>query len=188
MMRRYGPALVLAGILAGAILPGAAGAQGTPPGSTPTTPAGPTPGTTPPPAQAPVAPPAKGSLKLTILRTQPGAVLVRDRFTVRGVVRPYVAGQEIVVRISRGARRLAERRVVVVPAAGSAFGVVRVPFSTARAGALTIRAAHRATPAQRAFRAPSVKLAVEPYTAAPGARGRVVTALQTRLRRLGYVV
>jgi peptidoglycan hydrolase-like protein with peptidoglycan-binding domain len=157
-------------------LPAAALAQGTP--TTPTTPA-------PPP---PAAQPAPGALKLSIERGRRGDVLVRDGVRVNGFVRPYVAGQKVVVRFFRGGRRIAQRTVAVTPGPAGKAGFVIVPFSTKTAGRVTVRAEHAATPEQAAFKAEPLRLDVLPYSARPGSRGRVVRYLQRKLAALHYVV
>jgi L,D-transpeptidase catalytic domain len=144
----------------------------------------PAPVATPPP----VAQPAPGRLRLSIQRTHPGPILTRDLLRVRGVVKPYVPGQVVAVRILRAGHRIATRSAPVTPTAGGRAGMVDVPFATDRPGRLTIIARHRVTPEQAAFRARSLRVRVRAYRARPGSGGRVVRHLQSRLAALGYVV
>jgi peptidoglycan hydrolase-like protein with peptidoglycan-binding domain len=165
--------ILAAAALVAAVLPAGALAQGTPP---------------PPPATTPPPPPARGTLTLSVQRTHPGPVLTRDTFRVRGKVKPYVAGQVVVVRLFRGGRAIAERTAPVVPGPNGRAGFVTVPLASAKAGTVTVRAEHAATPEQAAYKAEAVRLAVEPYSAQPGSRGRVVRHLQAKLSALGYIV
>jgi hypothetical protein len=178
-MPRRAVTALLVSVAAAAILPAAAGAQDPPAPSPPA----------PPPASPTPAPtPAPGRMSLAVERTRPAPLLAGDPFRVRATVRPYVAGQQVTVRVLRRGRRLAELRAPVLPAAGGRAGVARVPFATKVAGRLSLRAVHGATPQQVAFRARPRAVRVRPWAAGPGSRGRVVRVLQRGLRRLGYVV
>jgi peptidoglycan hydrolase-like protein with peptidoglycan-binding domain len=132
--------------------------------------------------------PPAGSLKLSVQRAHSGPVLTRDTFSVRGTVKPYVAGQVVVVHLFRAGRQIAERAAPVVAGPNGRAGFVTVPFATARPGRLTVRAEHAATPQQAAYKAAAFRLEVLPYSARPGSRGRVVRYLQVKLSALGYVV
>ena len=73
-------------------------------------------------------------------------VLAGDRWRVRGTLKPYVAGQDVVVRFTRGRKKLRAVKVTPKPAGGGARGVFLVGFATAHPGRITVRASHRATP------------------------------------------
>jgi lipoprotein-anchoring transpeptidase ErfK/SrfK len=175
MSRRTVMTALATAAVAALALPAVASAQDTPPA-------------TPPPATNPAPTPAAGGLVLSLQRGQPGDVLVRDTFRVRGVVRPYVAGQAVIVRFFRGGRQIAARSAAVTPGPSGKAGFLTVPFATRKPGRLTIRAEHAATPAQVAFRAQALRLPVLEYSARPGATGRVVRHLQARLAAQHYVV
>jgi hypothetical protein len=178
-MRRA--AAIIAGSLSLALsFTAAAGAQ-TPPAPIPTP--------TPTPAPAPA--PAPGAMSLKLERVHrvghDDIVLAGDRLRVRGVVSPFVPGQAVVVRLYRGRSRLAAKSVAVKPVPGGPNGGFVVSMKSG-AGGLTVRATHRATPAQAKFVAKARHvLGVTPH-AAPGARGPIVRLVQGRLAGLRYAV
>jgi peptidoglycan hydrolase-like protein with peptidoglycan-binding domain len=158
----------------------------TPPALTPT----PTPTPTPAPA-APAPAPAPGAMSLTLERVhrvgRDDVVLRGDRVRVRGVVRPYVPGQTVVVGLYRGRSKLAAKSVAVRPVPGGPNGGFVVTLKP-RKGRLTVRASHRATTAQAAMVAKPRRLVVLTPHAAPGAHGAIVRLLQIRLAGLHYAV
>src|SRR4051812_37312401 len=102
------PAVVAAALTTLALAAPAAHAQTTTgaPSTTAPPPTTPVPApTTPVPAPAP----ARGTLRVTLEKVngKSAAILSGQRFRVRGTVRPYVAGQKVVVRFYRGDRKLA---------------------------------------------------------------------------------
>jgi peptidoglycan hydrolase-like protein with peptidoglycan-binding domain len=150
---------------------------------------------TPPPAPTPTppppAPPAAGSLTTSALGvfagTHPTAITGRS-FSVRIVLRPYVAGQTVTVRVYRGARKLAAHALTPQPVAGNTAAVATLEVKTATPGTLTIKASHRATPALATVVAKPLHVrALRPY-AVPGARGPLVRLLQARLAAEHYAV
>jgi hypothetical protein len=153
---------------------------------TPVPPA-PTPTPTPPPAPAP----AGGALTIKLERvTRVGhddVVLRGDRVRVRGVVAPYVAGQAAVVRLYRGRKKLAAKAAAIRPVPGTPNGAFVVTLKPGT-GRLTVRASHRATPAQVTMVAKARRVLVVTPRAVPGARGPIVRLLQSRLAGLRYVV
>ncbi len=74
-------------------------------------------------------------------------VLRGDRVRVRGMVTPYVAGQTVVVRLYRGRSKLAAKAVPVRPVPGGPNGGFVASLKPGK-GRLSVRASHRATPAQ----------------------------------------
>jgi L,D-transpeptidase catalytic domain/Putative peptidoglycan binding domain len=155
-------------------------------------PSGTAPSTTtpPPPATTPV--PAPGAARLTLalerVNGRAASVLAGDRFRVRGTVTPYVAGQQVVVRIYRGARKLASRRVAVQATSTGRSGTFVLGYRTGRPGHLVVRASHRATAGQATMVARAQAVDVLPLRARPGSKGLAVRTLQRRLKGLGYVV
>jgi hypothetical protein len=114
-------------------------------------------------------------------------VLAGDRVRIRGVVAPFVPGQAVVVRLYRGRSKLAAKAVAIKPVPGGPNGGFVVSMKTG-AGGLTVRATHRATPAQAKFVAKARHvLGVTPH-AAPGARGPIVRLVQGRLAGLHYAI
>ncbi len=168
--------------LLGAMAPHALAQQPAPAPAQPPAPSG----SAPPPADAP-APPKVGRLRLSVERTQARRVLAGDRWIVRGSLRPYVPGQQAVVRFYRGGRKISARRVRIARA-GTSAGRFRLGFSTRRPGRITVKASHRATAELATAVAPAVRVEVVARRASPGARGLAVRVLQARLARLGYVV
>jgi hypothetical protein len=165
--------------------PAAAQTTATPP----TTAAPPTtatpPSTTPPPAPAP----ATGTLALTLEKVngKSSSVLAGDRFRVRGTVKPYVAGQKVVVRFYRGDKKLASKSVSV-KATKSGAGQFVLGYKAKRAGHITVRASHRATAELATLVAKGRGVDVLPLRASPGSKGLAVRVLQTKLKSLGYVI
>jgi lipoprotein-anchoring transpeptidase ErfK/SrfK len=166
-----------------------AAAQGPVP-STPV-PSGTTPpSTTTPPAATPPAAPAPGALTLTLEKVngRSAAVLSGQRFRVRGRVTPYVAGQRVVVRVYRGDKKVASRRMLVKPTADGTRGVFLLGYKTGTPGHLTVRGSHRATAQQATMVAKGRGVDVLPLRASPGSTGPTVRTLQRKLKSLGYVV
>ena len=114
-------------------------------------------------------------------------VLRGDRVRVRGTVTPYVAGQNVTVRLYRGRARLKAKSAAVTPIPGTTNGAFVVSLKP-RSGRLTVRASHRATPEQVTMVAKSRRLHVVKPSAGPGARGPIVRLIQSRLAKLHYVV
>ena len=145
-------------------------------------PATPTPTPTPPP-QAP------GAMSLKLERTHrlghDRVVLRSDKLRVRGTVSPFVAGQRVTVRLTRGKKKLRTKSVRVRPAGPN--GAFLVSFRPAE-GRMTVRAAHKATAQQAGFAARPVRVTGIADHAGPGARGATVRLLQRRLAGLHYVV
>lgn len=188
MPRRALPLSVLVALAAAA----PAGAQSAPTPSTPVPPSTTAPSTTTPPAPAPApAPvPAAGRLGIALEKVNGAsrAVLSGDRFRVRGTVTPFVAGQQVVVRVYRGEKKLSSRQVTVRPTSTGRTGTFVVSVTGGKPGHLVVRASHRATPALATLVAKAQGVDVLPLRAAPGAKGLAVRVLQTRLKALGYVI
>jgi lipoprotein-anchoring transpeptidase ErfK/SrfK len=184
-MHRF-PALAaaLASTVAALALAGPALAQSTP---VPPTTAAPAPTTTPTPTPAPV--PAKGTLGLTLEKVngRSASILAGDRFRIRGLVKPYVAGQSVVVRFYRGEKKLGSKKVAV-KAGGGGTGMFVLGYRAGKAGHITVRASHRATAALATLVAKGRGVDVLPLRASPGSKGLAVRALQAKLKSLGYVI
>ena len=113
--------------------------------------------------------------------------LTGQRWRVRGIVSPYVPGQRVQVRFTRGGRRIATLSSDVHPVRGSRDGVFTVAFKGSRVGRVIVTAAHDATPQQGAMSA-GATIDVISTSAGPGAGGLKVRFLQSRLNALGYLV
>jgi peptidoglycan hydrolase-like protein with peptidoglycan-binding domain len=171
-MRRAGALAALA-----LLFPATAAAQTPPPAPTP-----------PPPAPAPP-PPAAVALTTSAPDLPAAATALTGRsFTARVVMKPYVAGEKVTVRVYRGKRKIQVRALTPTPVAGNTAGVVTLKVKTAKPGKLTIKASHRATPVATTAVAKTLRVtALRPY-AAPGARGPLVRVLQAKLDALHYAV
>jgi peptidoglycan hydrolase-like protein with peptidoglycan-binding domain len=174
-VRRSTPLLAVLGALV--LAPAAANAAEVPASTTPAT--------TTPAAPAPAA----GSVKLTLQRVggRPLFATVGQRFVVRGVVIPYVAGQTVAVSFYLGGRKVAVKTVAVVPV-GNGAGQFHLGYSSSQAGSLQMRADHYATAQQAAFSGRSVKLEVAHTNLGPGSAGSSVRLLQSELASLRYAV
>jgi peptidoglycan hydrolase-like protein with peptidoglycan-binding domain len=172
-MRRAATALAALALLA---LPAHAVAQ---------TPAPPTP--TPPPA-----PQAKGRLALTTQGVfgagRHAATLKGRSFTVRAVLRPYVAGQTVVMRVYRDGRKIEARTLTPQPVPGNQAAVAALRIKAGKTGAYAVKAAHAATPLLATVRSKALRLQVVRPSAGPGRRGPAVTLLQSKLAALHYAV
>jgi peptidoglycan hydrolase-like protein with peptidoglycan-binding domain len=116
-------------------------------------------------------------------------VLLRgDKLRITGTVAPFVAGERVVVRVFRGHRRLLARRVALRPVGGGAQGAFSTALRIGRAGRVTVRAEHAATPALGAGAAAPRRARVLPNRAGLGARGDIVRLLQRKLAGLSYAV
>jgi hypothetical protein len=141
--------------------------------------------TTPPP---PPAPPANGQLTVVVDKVGKFATtLAGKRWRVRGDVSPYVAGQEVVVRVYRDGKKFLARRAKVTPGATGAVGHFKVPVKTDVSGRVTVRVGKPATPTQVALKAPAQHVLILPAHVTPGATGNAVRVMQRALRALGYV-
>jgi lipoprotein-anchoring transpeptidase ErfK/SrfK len=160
---------------------GTAAAQSTtaPPAST----------TAPPTTVQPAPEPAKGTLALTLEKVngRSASILAGDRFRVRGTVKPYVAGQSVVVRFYRGEKKIASKKVAV-RSTKAGNGAFVLGYRAKKAGHITVRASHRATAELATLKAKGRGVDVLPLRASPGSKGLAVRVLQTKLKSLGYVI
>jgi L,D-transpeptidase catalytic domain len=144
----------------------------------------------PPPPPPPAPPPAQGSLALQaekVHRDGPRRVaLTRDAWRVRGVVRPYVPGQTVVVRFYRDGRRIHQQSETVLPGPGGRRGFFLTPFTSRREGRIVVRASHAGTPELETLRSKALRVGVlHPRI---GSSGVLVRLLQRGLDRMRYAV
>jgi hypothetical protein len=120
----------------------------------------------------------------TALRAKHRAIgIVRERVRLSGKLFPGGASK-VTILVRRGARELRRvTRTAVVRRGTGRFGLDFKPRTRGRYVFRVQRAADQLGPATGA----TVRLLVVRATAGPGARGRGVRALQSRLSRLGYV-
>jgi hypothetical protein len=154
-------------------------------GSAPATP----PATDPAAAPVPPAEKVKGSIDLVAERVGSTAtVLTGTRVRLRGIVRPYVAGQKVTVRIFQSGRKVLVREMQVAKNASGKSGSFVLGYAPTDAGALQIKASHLTTPQMSSAVSQQVKVDVLPRAVPQGSSGRKVRMLQQRLKALGYVV
>lgn len=136
--------------------------------------------------------PATASAGMTL--TWDGAVQVGARtMTVpghtvhlRGTVEPFVAGQEVTVRVNVGFRRVLLTRVPITPAGQQ--GEFTVAFRAPRVAPVKASALHEPTPELGRLAATAPRVTTVVPVAGRGARGLRVRFLQTQLARLHYGV
>jgi L,D-transpeptidase catalytic domain len=140
----------------------------------------------PPPASPP---PAGARMQLLVQHAygSPPFTLVGAKIAIRGIVTPYVAGQQVKLSVYRDGRKVAAKALRVLP--GSAgTGQFRVMLSSARAGLVQVRAAHYATAQQALLSARSAGVHFASPNLGPGAAGGSVRTLQSELNGLHYAV
>ena len=112
--------------------------------------------------------------------------LVRDSWRVRGEVRPFVAGQQVVVSFFRDGRRIHQQTEQVQPTPNGRAGFFLTPFRANREGRVVVRATHPATPELVALKAKAARVNV--LRPEVGSTGSLVRLLQRGLKRMRYVV
>jgi hypothetical protein len=133
---------------------------------------------TPPPVQ-PVA--GKGSFSIAsgLADGDKRYVAAGQRVRLSGRVKPFVAGQQVIVELFRGRKRVTSKTVDIVQAqdGNGAFAVV---FRVKSAGNYTIKARHQATDQQARF-----TLANKRFQALKGSVGRGSSRTRVHLAQLG---
>ena len=151
----------------------------------------PVPEPAPAPTSTPAPEPPDGTIQLVVERAGGDRAPVAARggtLRIRGIVKPYVAGQSVTVRIGRGDSPLLTRRVAVRRPAGAKAGQFVLRYTPRRPGRIRIRASHAATAQQGTIVAPERTVPVVDPVARPGARGPAVRLLQRLLDARGYVI
>ncbi len=145
----------------------------------------------PPPAPPAPAPPAAGTLTLkapTGAKAEGKALaLAGDKLTATGTLKPFVAGQRVVVRLYRG-RKPAGRKVVRVKPAANGTGAYTARLRLKRTGPTVVRAFHKATPELARTEAPPARVRVVTPALGHGSSGLLVKLFQRRLRQLRFAV
>lgn len=139
----------------------------------------------PPPATAPVA--AQVQVALSGTHGSPAFAFTGEAITLHGVVRPYVAGQSVVVAVREAGAPVRLRQLQIVPASPGA-GAFHLRLSARRPGSLRLDVSHSASAGMAAFSAAPQKLNVASSNMTEGARGPGVWFLQRRLSLLHYAV
>jgi len=167
-------------VVAALALPAAALAQ------TPPVPPAPTP--TPTPTPTPVPPvQVQGKLKLKIEKTYRDdgrhVALTKQAWRIRGTLRPFVAGQTVLVRLFRDGKQIHQQTEKLQPLPGGKVGFFQTPWKANQDGRIVISAVHRATPELDTVRSEKERvLVVKPSES----NGVVVRLLQKGLSKLHY--
>jgi hypothetical protein len=136
-------------------------------------------------------PPVKASVKLTlpdVFFVQRQAVTVPKRLIhVHGVVRPYVAGQVVKVRISLGSRNFKTDRLRIRRSPGGSYGQFTEVFRAPGAGHVTVEVGHQRTPEMLSFLARR-DLSTLDERVGFGSTGRFVQLVQQRLAALHFYI
>lgn len=133
--------------------------------------------------------PAVGAIRLTLqgVGGRPLFATVGQRFVLRGVVTPYVAGQTVQISLYLDGRKVGVRTVGVLAGTGGT-GQFQLGYSSAQAGSLKARAAHYTTAQQAAFTGSAPRLQIVHTNLGPGSAGASVRLLQSELWALHYAV
>jgi hypothetical protein len=160
----------------------AASAQLPDPGQPP--PTQPTPPTTPAPTPAE----GKGSIEIASGLSDKGKryVAAGQRIRLSGRVKPFVAGQKVIVQLYRGRKRVGSRTVDVVQAqdGNGAFAVV---FRVKSAGNYTVKARHQGTDQQARFTMANKRFQALKGSVGSGSGRTRIHLVQLGLKRLAYV-
>jgi lipoprotein-anchoring transpeptidase ErfK/SrfK len=145
---------------------------------------------TPAPAPTPVPAPVPAQPGKVTIAVSGGQATKKLRYVakgaairVRGTVKPYVAGQTLLLEVLRKRKVVSRQAVTVKPR-----GRISARVKTHRSGLVKLRLRHVATPQQVAFVSRSRRVKVVSLTAGQGSRGTKVTLLQRGLYALGYAV
>ncbi len=183
--------LCIAAVLAIGMIPAAASAASS---ATPPTKPG-KPSTKPKPPTKPATPPAtsraKGSMRLYLFDaffvshepvTVPGRVI-----HVTGIVRPYVPGQWVNVKVFLGNKLFKRDRLRVKPSKKNAYGAFAEKLKLAGTGTVHVEIAHRKNADQVGFIARR-NFSVLSQSAGFGSRGPYVELIQQRLAALHFYI
>jgi peptidoglycan hydrolase-like protein with peptidoglycan-binding domain len=112
--------------------------------------------------------------------------LTNDAWRVRGVLRPYVAGQTVTVQFRRRGKLIHQQTEKVLPWRGGKVGTFLTPYTSRKDGRIAVRAIHQATPELEAIRSAAVRVNIlKPQV---GSSGTLVRLLQKGLAKLHYAV
>ncbi len=140
---------------------------------------------------ATTATPASGAIALYLkdaFALGPQQVTIPNRAVkVEGIVRPYVAGQWVKLKVYLGNRLLHTYGVRVRPSSGAKYGTVTYRVKTPASGNVSVVVSHAANAAQAAFSSRQRFTALDP-NAGFGASGQFVRLIQQRLSVLHLYV
>src|SRR4051794_37552529 len=139
----------------------------------------------PPPPPAPQAGHASIDLHGGLSTRRLRYVFRGQRLLVTGGGRPFVPGQTILVEVLRRGKVVSRQRVSIRQGSRGR-GIFSARVRTHRRGFLRIRARHKATAQQAAFKSKGKRIQVVRWQAGTGARGTKVVLLQRALLSLGF--
>ena len=129
----------------------------------------------------------QGTLRLKVEKThrdgERRVALTRDQWRVRGELRPYIAGQTVLVRFFRDGRKIHQQVEQLQPINGGTAGMFRTPFRAKAEGRVSVQAVHLATPEIDTVRSDKVRVAVLRPSVT---NGPIVRLLQKGLAKLRY--
>jgi len=131
--------------------------------------------------------PATMTMKVTGINGRHATTVSGTRLRIEGTVSRYVAGQEVVVGLYRGERRVSSRTVTLRPGE-EGTGRFVASRRVRGAGHFVLRAGHAATSGLGTVRAEATGFDVLPTRLRGGDRGARVRVVQKHLDELGYVV
>jgi hypothetical protein len=168
-----------------ALAPAASAQVPAPPTSPP--PSGGEPAQPAPPAPAPPAADAKIAVRLGSGISQGGRryVIKGEKLIVRGRLKPFVEGQQVLVELFRKGKRVARATGKVRKAKGA--GEFRVVLKPRRSGVFAVRATHKKTAEQARAKSKKLRFSAIVPRAHSGSRGPNVRLLQTALAKLAFV-
>jgi peptidoglycan hydrolase-like protein with peptidoglycan-binding domain len=144
---------------------------------------------TPSPTPTPTPTPVQGKLTLQPQKVhrdgERKVALTGTAWRVRGVLTPYVAGQQVVVRFFRDGRKIHEQVEQLKPIREGTAGEFRTPFKSARTGRVAVEAVHLATPEMDTVRSERVRVNVMTPSVS---QATIVRLLQRGLSKLRYAV
>jgi len=139
--------------------------------------------------RGPVPPPATAKIILRIEGAGDGSVAVGKRVKSIARMKPFVAGQEIVVLITKGKKTIKKRKLRVKQVGNRDLGRVAMPSPKfIRSGNYRVKASHELTPEQEAADKRSRRFGVKYPDLHPGQHGEDVQLFNRLLRRQGYYV
>jgi len=114
------------------------------------------------------------------------SVLAGSTWTAAGTTSIYVPGQDVVIRVWHGKKRVTSKKVRILKQ--GKHGVFRAHFVARGAGRLRVEAVHSKTAEQRTLKARPFHVQVLRRSVHAGERSVTVRLLQIMLKRKGYVV
>ncbi len=128
------------------------------------------------------------TLKVSVSDVYGSTALTGRSFTARVVMRPFVAGETVTLRLYRGSRKIRVKALTPKSVAGGAAGVATLKVKSNTPGRLRVAASHKGTAVLKPLVAKPVRLTAVRPSAGPGAKGAAVRLLQSRLAAMHYVV